>query len=119
VASPTLYVHATLRQAAELDVDTAHAERAVYVVEGSLQCDGRDFEPGTLLVLPTGVDVVVRAIRAARILVIGGAPLDGERHMYWNFVSSSNGRIERSKQDWAEGRFPRVPGDDLDFVPLP
>ena len=55
----------------------------------------------------------------ARVLLLGGEPLDGPRHVWWNFVSSSQERLEQAKQDWKEGRFPKVPGDDVEFIPLP
>lgn len=54
-----------------------------------------------------------------RIVLLGGAPLDGRRYIHWNFVSSSRERIEQAKRDWKERRFPRVPGDEVEFVPLP
>jgi hypothetical protein len=57
-----------------------------------------------------GAEVVLHATADARIVLIGGAPIDGERHIWWNFVSSSNARIEQAKRDWKEGRFPKVPG---------
>ncbi len=56
---------------------------------------------------------------ATRIALLGGAPLDGERYIDWNFVSSSKARLEHAKRDWKEGRFPTVPGDDSEFIPLP
>jgi len=63
-----------------------------------------------------GLDDLAEAV--ARVL-LGGAPIDGERHIFWNFVSSSQARIELAKRDWREGRFPRVPGDEQEFIPLP
>jgi redox-sensitive bicupin YhaK (pirin superfamily) len=64
-------------------------------------------------------EVVLHATAAARVVLLGGAPLQGERHIWWNFVSSSKERIERAKCDWEEGRFPKVPGDEAEFIPLP
>jgi len=61
----------------------------------------------------------LRAVSDARVALIGGAPIDGERHIFWNFVSSSQARIEQAKRDWREGRFPKVPGDEQEFIPLP
>ena len=72
-----------------------------------------------MLVFARGADVVLRATDDARIVLIGGTPIDGERHIWWNYVSSSKARIEQAKHDWREGRFPRVPGDDVEFIPLP
>jgi hypothetical protein len=70
-------------------------------------------------VLHPGAEVVLHATADARIVLIGGAPIDGERHIWWNFVSSSNARIEQAKRDWKEGRFPKVPGDEIESIPLP
>jgi len=61
----------------------------------------------------------VQAEDPARVMLVGGAPLDGERFIWWNFVSSSQERIERAKDDWRSGRFGKVPGDEKEFIPLP
>jgi redox-sensitive bicupin YhaK (pirin superfamily) len=119
VLSPTLYVHAQLEPGAHIPVDSTHEERAIYVVQGALGCDGRTFQPGTMLVLRPGASVTIAAQQPTRIMLVGGAKLVGERHIYWNFVSSSNERIERAKDDWDKGRFPKVPGDEVEFIPLP
>jgi redox-sensitive bicupin YhaK (pirin superfamily) len=119
VLSPTLYVHAHLDAGAVLDVDDEHEERAVYVVGGAVECDGRGFGAGTMIVLVPGVHVAIRATAETDVMLIGGAPLDGPRHLYWNFVASSKERIERAKADWRAGRFPKVPGDEIEFIPLP
>ena len=119
VLSPTLYVHARLTAGATLTVDDEHEERAVYVADGAIECDGRRFEAGTMLVLRAGAEVQVTATSAADLMLIGGAPLDGPRHIWWNFVSSSQERIEQAKADWKEGRFGKVPGDEEEFIPLP
>lgn len=71
-----------------------------------------------MLVLQPGSRPGIVAREGARLMLLGGAPLDGERHLWWNFVSSSKDRIEQAKSDWREGRFARVPGDD-EFIPLP
>jgi redox-sensitive bicupin YhaK (pirin superfamily) len=119
VCSPTLYVLARLVAGASLVVDDGHPERAVYVVEGSVRCGGQAFPPGTLLVLRTGARANLEVDVASRLMLLGGAPLDGPRHVWWNFVSSSKERIERAKDDWRNGRFPKVPGDEVEFIPLP
>ena len=91
----------------------------MYVVEGAVRCGGERAEVGRMLVLAKGATAAVRAEREARIVLVGGAALDGERHIDWNFVSSSKERIVRARLDWKEGRFPKVPGDDVEFIPLP
>jgi redox-sensitive bicupin YhaK (pirin superfamily) len=119
VASPTLYADLQLAAAAEQTFPAEHAERAFYVAIGELECAGQLFREGDLVVLKPGASVSLRARTAARVMLLGGAPLDGERHVFWNFVSSSNERIERAKADWRERRFPLVPGDEIEFTPLP
>jgi redox-sensitive bicupin YhaK (pirin superfamily) len=119
VFSPTLYVHVRLDAGAELAVDDGHAERAVYAVDGEVELGGALRLPGQLVVLRSGTRTIVRARTAANVLLVGGAPLDGPRHVWWNFVSSSEERIERAKREWKQGAFPKVPGDDVEFIPLP
>ncbi len=121
VLSPTLYVHARLSAGATLPVDAEHAERAVYVASGtlSLAAGGDEYCEGTLLVLPANQRVELVSRAGADAMLLGGAPLAGERHIYWNFVSSSLERLEQAKADWREGRFGKVPGDELEFIPLP
>jgi hypothetical protein len=119
VRSPTLYVDARLAAGSRLDVDPEHAERAVYVVEGSIRCDGRTFAAGTMAVFKPGTPVWLEAEAPARAMLVGGAKLEGERHIWWNFVSSSRARIDRAAADWRAGRFPKVPGDEQEFIPLP
>ena len=72
-----------------------------------------------MAVLAPGAEIVLHADGPTRVMLVGGAPLDGERHIWWNFVSSSKERIERAKDDWKQGRFGKVPGDDKEFIPLP
>lgn len=115
--SPTLYFAATLPADAELTVLDEAPERAVYVVSGSVSIGGDTYGEGTLAVLCSGVPVRLRAATDTLAVVVGGAPL-GPRHIWWNFVSSSEARIERAKRDWAEMRMGTVPGDD-EFIPLP
>jgi redox-sensitive bicupin YhaK (pirin superfamily) len=118
VCSPTLYVAATLEAGATLPLPDEHPERAIYVVEGELALGTRRLAPGAMAVLHPGA-AEVRALAATRLVLIGGAPLDGERHIWWNFVASSPERIARAKSDWREGRFGLVPGDEREFIPLP
>lgn len=119
--SETLYAEVQLEAGALLSVPADYAERALYLVEGSLEVADAagPSEAGRLLVLRSGEEVAARAgAQGARMMLLGGAPLDGERHLWWNFVSSSIERIEQAKTDWREGRFDPVPGE-TEFIPLP
>jgi redox-sensitive bicupin YhaK (pirin superfamily) len=118
VCSPTLYLAATLEAGAVLPLPDELPERALYVAEGSVLCGERRLAPGAMVVFRAGA-ATVRALAPSRLILIGGAPLDGERHITWNFVASTRERIERAKADWKAGRFATVPGDDREFIPLP
>jgi|SRR5579863_4735371 len=117
--SPLFYVDVALPAGAELPLPREHAERAAYVVEGAVCCGPERASRGRMLVFAEGAGMVLRAVTDARLALIGGAPIDGERHIWWNFVSSSKARIEQAKRDWQEGRFPKVPGDEAESIPLP
>jgi redox-sensitive bicupin YhaK (pirin superfamily) len=117
--TPTLYVHAELAPGAALEVDDEHEERAAYVVSGSVTCDDKPFHSGDMLVFRPGAKAFVTASDASTVMLVGGATLAGTRHIEWNFVSSSQERLERAKDDWRNRRFPAIPGDDEEFIPLP
>ena len=115
----TLLADATLTPGAVLPVDAATEERALYVVSGEIDIAGDRFAGGQLLVLKPGDPLMLTAASEARVILLGGATLDGPRHIWWNFVSSRKDRIEQAKADWKEGRFDSVPGDAKEFIPLP
>jgi hypothetical protein len=115
--SPTLYLEATLPAGGELVLLDEAKERAVYVVAGSVAIGADVYAEGTLAVLREGATAPLKAATEARVIIVGGAPV-GPRHIWWNFVSSSEARIERAKRDWADMRMGTVPGDD-EFIPLP
>lgn len=117
-ASPMFYLDVQMDPGASLAVTDEHEERAVYVVEGTVSVNGEPHNAGAMLVLAPDADVSVRADARARVMLLGGAPIDGERHLWWNFVSSSKERIEQAKADWKEGRFGKIAGD-AEFIPLP
>ncbi len=71
-----------------------------------------------MMVVKPGAPVVLTATTPSRVMLLGGAPLEGRRHIWWNFVASSQDRIEQAKADWKAGRFGKVPGEK-DFIPLP
>jgi redox-sensitive bicupin YhaK (pirin superfamily) len=117
--SETLFGDVTLRAGATLPIDPGYEERALYVMEGAIEIAGDSFEPGRLLVLRTGDAVQVTARRDARFVILGGEAMDGPRHIWWNFVSSRKERIEQAKAEWKAGHFGKVPGDEIEFIPLP
>jgi redox-sensitive bicupin YhaK (pirin superfamily) len=117
--SPLFYVDAAMPAGSELPLPEEHEQRAAYVVAGTVACGGEPVQHGRMMVLTPGARACLRAVSDARVALIGGAPLAGERHIFWNFVSSSEARIEQAKRDWREGRFPKVPGDEREFIPLP
>lgn len=118
VYSQMFYLDADCPPGSSLSLPPDLGERAVYVVDGQVAVAGRTIPAGRMLVPEDGVGVEISADAGARLVLLGGAPLDGPRHMWWNFVSSSKDRIEQAKADWADGRFDAVPGE-TEFVPLP
>jgi redox-sensitive bicupin YhaK (pirin superfamily) len=117
--SPLFYVEAKLAAGARITVPGDLAERAVYVVSGAVDCAGERVVPRNMIVLAEQSEAIVRATEPSHVVMIGGDPLEGPRHIWWNFVSSSKERIEQAKRDWREGRFGKIPGDDQEFIPLP
>ena len=116
--SEMFYLAAEFSAGSTLPLPPEHAERGVYVTDAPVQVDGAEVSPGQLAVLSPGVEVKIHAPSAARVIVFGGEPLDGERHLWWNFVSSSRERIEKAKADWSAFRFGQIPGE-TEFIPLP
>jgi len=114
----TLYADIVLDAGARLDIPTDTEERALYVLEGAVDIAGDRHEAGRLLILRPGDPALVSALTPVRMMLLGGATMDGPRYIWWNFVSSSKDRIEQAKADWKAGRFDRVVGDN-EFIPLP
>ncbi|MEO8297603.1 MAG: pirin family protein [Burkholderiales bacterium] len=119
----TFYADVQLQPGARLPLPREDAERAAYVVSGQVQvgsgAQAPVFGADQLLVFGRDRDIVLAADGGpARLLVFGGEPMDGPRHLWWNFVSSSQERIEQAKADWQAGRFGRVP-NEMEFIPLP
>lgn len=120
VSSPCFYADAVLAPGARVPLPDGHEERAAYVVTGSVGVAGATFEAGRMLIFRAGDALALTAgPEGARLLLLGGAAMDGPRYMFWNFVSSSRERIQQAKDDWKAGRFGLVPGDEKEFIPLP
>ncbi len=116
--SPMFYLDAPMPAGALVALPADHEERAVYVADGTVTIDGDTYTAGQMAVVAPGADISVEAVDASRIMLLGGEAIDGRRHIWWNFVSSSQERIEQAKDDWPNGRFDTVPGDS-EFIPLP
>jgi redox-sensitive bicupin YhaK (pirin superfamily) len=120
VFSPIFYADARFEPGGALHYTSDHEERAFFVVEGEVQTgEAQVHGPGAMLMLDRDEEVTLYADQPARVMLFGGAPLDGTRHIWWNFVSSSKDRIERAKEEWKNGKFGLIPGDDKEFIPLP
>ncbi len=119
VVHETIFGDVTLKAGASLPIDADHEERAIYVIDGTVDIAGDQFEPGRLLVFKPGDKIAVTAATNAHFVIVGGAPMDGPRHIWWNFVSSRKERIEQAKAEWTAGHFDKVPGDEIEFIPLP
>ncbi len=114
----TVFADITLESGAELPIDAETEERALYLVAGEIDIAGDRFSAGRLLILRPGDRITLSATAPSRLALLGGATMDGPRHIWWNFVSSRKDRIEQAKADWKSGRFEPVPGD-VERIPLP
>lgn len=123
--SDTFYLDVTLAARARLPLPVDHEDRGIYITEGSVSIAGQEFQAGQMMVFRPGDAITVAAgDRGARLMALGGATLNGPRHIWWNFVASSRERIEAAKQEWREarwgqGRFDLPPGDRDEHIPLP
>lgn len=123
--SEGFYADATLAPGAAIPLPEEHEDRGIYILSGEVTVGGQTFPAGQMLVFRPGDRVSVKAgDQGARIMLLGGATMDGPRHIWWNFVASSKERIEAAKEawragDWAHGRFRLPPGDDGEFIPAP
>jgi hypothetical protein len=115
----SFYAEAVLAPGATLPLDPDYDERAIYIASGEIDIAGEAFSAGRLLVFHPGDRISVLALSQSRLVLLGGEPMDGERHIWWNFVSSSKDRIDAAKADWRAKRFEPVPGDAKEFIPLP
>ncbi len=124
-ASEMFYADAVLEAGASIPLPDNHEDRGVYVLDGSVVVAGDTFEAGRMMVFRPGDKISLKAGEAgARLMLLGGATLEGPRYIWWNFVASSKERIEHAKEawraeDWKDGRFHLPPGDDAEFIPLP
>jgi redox-sensitive bicupin YhaK (pirin superfamily) len=118
--SDMLYAAVELQDGARYRVATEHVERAIYVIDGSVEIVGQpgSFAANELVLFKPCAEIVLRAHGATRLMLFGGEPFAEPRNIYWNFVSSSPERVEQAKRDWREQRFAQVP-DEREFIPLP
>jgi redox-sensitive bicupin YhaK (pirin superfamily) len=117
--SPTIYADIELADGGSLPVDDEAEERGVMLVGGEAALDGDPLELYTLYILRPGHRARVTSQLGGRLMLLGGQAFSTPRHVFWNFVSSSRERINQAKEDWKAMRFPLVPGDDQEFIPLP
>jgi redox-sensitive bicupin YhaK (pirin superfamily) len=117
--SQTIYADVHLAPGGAMPIDPEAEERALYLAEGEASLDGLTLDPRTLYVLRPGISATLRSNAGAHVMLCGGAPLDGPRHVWWNFVSSRRERIQQAKEDWRSGRFTLPPDDRDELIPLP
>ncbi|MBU6395503.1 MAG: pirin family protein [Sphingomonadales bacterium] len=117
--SQTIYAEILFAPGGEIPIDPSADERAVMLVGGEASVDGVPLELYALAVLAPGVTLKLSSESGGRVMLLGGEAFSTPRHVWWNFVSSSRDRITQAKHDWDEGRFPKVPGDEEEFIPLP
>ncbi len=115
----TIYAEIVLAPGGALPIEISADERALMLVDGEATVDGHKLTLYDLTVLQPDRDMTLQSRHGARVMLLGGEAFQTRRHVWWNFVSSSRERIEQAKEDWANGRFPPVPGEGKEFIPLP
>ncbi|HKP65122.1 MAG TPA: pirin-like C-terminal cupin domain-containing protein, partial [Casimicrobiaceae bacterium] len=118
IHSPMFYVHWQLQPGARAQLPAEYPERAAFVAAGNVEIDGRSFAAGQMIVFDPGQPVLFTATSATTVMLLGGEPI-GERFLEWNFVSSTQERIEQAKADWRAGRMKLPDLDNQEFIPLP
>jgi redox-sensitive bicupin YhaK (pirin superfamily) len=117
--SPTIYADIEIESGGALPIDAEADERAVMLVGGEAEIDSASLEPFTLYVLKPRHQARLSSAQGGRLMLLGGGAFSSPRHVFWNFVSSSRDRINQAKEDWKALRFPLIPGDDEEFIPIP
>lgn len=117
--SPTIYADIELGAGGSIPIEADADERAVMVVGGNAELDGAPLDPFTLYVLRPGHSARLSSASGGKVMLMGGQAFTTPRHVFWNFVSSSRDRLNQAKEDWKAQRFPLIPGDDQEFIPLP
>ena len=117
--SHTIYAEIILQAGGAIPIDASADERAVMLVGGDASIGSAALEPYALAVLAPGAGLTLTSREGGRVMLLGGEAFTSKRHVWWNFVSSSRERIMQAKHDWDAGRFPKVPGDEDEFIPLP
>lgn len=115
----TIYAEIVLEPGGAIPLEEDADERAVMLVAGEASVDGHALNQYELAVLQPGRDMTLQSSSGARVMLLGGEAFETRRHAWWNFVSSRRDRIQQAKEDWRAGRFPKVPGDEEEFIPLP
>lgn len=115
----TIYADIMMRAGTALPIDAEADERAILVAMGSASLDNQPLAAHNLYVLEPGMAMTLRAISDVRVMLLGGEAFKTPRHVWWNFVSSRRDRINQAKEDWRAGRFPKVPGDEKEYIPIP
>jgi redox-sensitive bicupin YhaK (pirin superfamily) len=119
VFAPMFFIEAQLETGVSIPLPEEHAERGVHVIDGEVTWGDLTIGAAQMATQAGASAPTVHANKATRLMLFGGAPLDGDRHLWWNFVSSSRERIEQAKADWTAQRFGKIPGDEHEFIPLP
>ena len=117
--SPMFYLDMTVKAGQRLPLPDGHREMGLYSLEGRFDVEGESYGENQFVYIGTDEAPEILAESDLRIAILGGEPFTTHRYGFWNIVSSSQERIAQAKEDWKEGRFPKVPGDEEEFIPLP
>ncbi|GAM71316.1 pirin family protein [Vibrio sp. JCM 19236] len=115
--SPLFYLDITADKGSLVERPNRHQEAAIYCISGSVEVGGINLESNQCALLEPNDDIIFAS--CGRVVVLGGEKFEKAPHVHWNFVSFSRERIQKAREDWSEGRFPTIPGDSKEHIPLP
>lgn len=115
--SPMFYIDIAASQDSVITRPDANQETAIYVISGRVSVGGVTYQQGEFVLLDDA-DAEIHMKECGRFVMLGGDKFETVPFIHWNFVSFNKDRIEQAKDDWKNGRFPTIPGDDKEFIPL-
>lgn len=115
----TLYAEVMLDKGTSFEIPASTEERAIYTLKGEIEISQTKYNPNQMMVLAPGKQVIIKANENVHMMILGGAAMDGPRHIWWNFVASDKEKIKQAQEDWKNNKFPAVPNDADEFIPLP
>lgn len=119
IHSPLFYAEVKMPAFTRLVLPADYPERALYLIKGRVKIGNTIIHPKSMPIFNRDDTIIIESEHPSHLILLGGYPFSERRYVWWNFVSSSLDRIEQAKDDWQSGKFAKIPGDDIEFIPMP